>query len=231
MSEPSDIDFWPPDVEPGSNAFGEFTFGISPFGDIPPFDWKSTVISQYANSPVMLTLIADWFDAIEESQNLNNFYDDIWNVFTATGYGLIIWGEIVGVGNVVQLEEPGNYFGFEQGDGWDTMGPGGASPFFTGEPLTSNYTFTDAAYRQLIIAKALANICDGSIPSLNVILLTLFGPGNPFGPGGICYVTNGQDMTMTFTFEFDLSPVQEAIIFQSGVLPIPNGVTATIVVP
>ena len=226
-----DTNFYPPDPIPGSNAFGFFDFGVSPFGTIPEFDWKQTVISQYADSVRIVSLIESWFQCIDQTQNFDAFFDNIWNVLTAKGYGLDIWGAIVGVNRNIQVFSGVTYFGFEQGAVWDNFGPGGTKPFYTGEPVTSNYTFTDQAYRQLILAKALANICSGSIPALNTILLALFGPGNPFGPGGECYVTNGQDMTMTFTFKFNLTPLQQSIIYQSGVLPIPGGITATIVVP
>lgn len=232
MSE-EDISFYPPPPLPGSNAFGQFAFGISPFGTVSLFDWRKTVIAQYANSPTLLSLIESWYEALDQTQDIDNFFDSMFNVATATGYGLDVWGAIVGVSRNLAIDTAGDYFGFEQGDNWDTFGVGGVSPFYTGQPLTDNYTLTDRAYRQLIFAKALANICDGSIPALNAILMSLFGPDNPFGPegsGGKCYVTNGANMTMTFTFEFALTPIQNSIIFKSGVLPIPGGVEASIVV-
>jgi Protein of unknown function (DUF2612) len=37
-------------------------------------------------------------------------------------------------------------------------------------------------------------------------------------------------MTMTYTFAFQLSPVELAIVTQSGVLPKPTGVLASVVV-
>ena len=80
----------------------------------------------------------------------------------------------------------------------------------------------DADYRTLIYAKALSNICDGSIPSANRILRLLF-PGR-----GNCYVTDGLDMTMTYTFEFPLTAVELAILAQSNVLSTPSGIVATI---
>ena len=43
------------------------------------------------------------------------------------------------------------------------------------------------------------------------------------------YVTDGLDMTMTYTFAFQLSPVQSSIVFNSGVLPRPCGVAASVV--
>ncbi len=225
------ISFYPPSPSPGSSAFGEFEFGVSPFGDVPAFNWRSTVISQYANSPILLQLIESWSESLDQTGNFDSFYDTIWNVITAQGYGLDIWGLIVGVDRNIQVSTGINYFGFEQGVSWNNFGPGGTSPFYVGAPLTSKYTMTDLAYRQLILAKAQANICTGSIPDLNKILLYLFGPGNPFGPGGECYVTNGANMTMTFTFGFVLTPLQTSIINNSGVLPVPSGVTLTIITP
>ena len=57
---------------------------------------KDTVISQYAHSPVMLSLIQSWNDAIDTAADLQAFYDTVWNVSTAQGFGLDIWGAIVG---------------------------------------------------------------------------------------------------------------------------------------
>jgi len=37
-------------------------------------------------------------------------------------------------------------------------------------------------------------------------------------------------MMMTYTFEFPLSPVELAIVQNSGVLPKPTGVAATVVI-
>ncbi len=226
----TDISFYPAPAAPGSNAFGEFEFGVSQFGDIPTFDWRSTIISQYANSQTLLTLVANLADDIDQTENYDNFYDLIWNVLTAQGYGLDIWGVIVGVNRNLRVQNV-NYFGFKQGVTLDNFAPGGRSPFYIGAPITSNYALTDQAYRQLILAKAAVNISDGSIPKLNAILLSLFGPRNPFAPGGICYVTNGFNMSMTYTFEFALTALQQAIIYQSGVLPTPGGVVATVVAP
>jgi len=69
------------------------------------------------------------------------------------------------------------------------------------------------------------NISDGSIPSFNQILLTLF-PNR-----GLVYVADGLNMTMQFVFSFALTPVELAIMEQSGVLPNPAGVVVSIVQP
>lgn len=226
----SDVSFYPPAPVAGSNAFGSFEFGVSPFGDISKFNWLDTVISQYANSQIILAMLQNWNDDLDQTNDYENFYDFIWNVLTAQGYGLDIWGVIVGVTRNIEVTDT-SWFGFVQGEpGTDSWGPGGSSPWYTGEPVTSTFALTDQSYLTLILAKAAVNICSGSIPSINAVLLRLFGPGNPFGPGGECYLTNGMDMSMAYTFNFQPSPTQLSIIFNSGILPTPGGVASSIVI-
>lgn len=213
---------YPPGPQPGSNAIGEFAIGVSPMGDISPFDVWKTIISQYANSTILTQLILNLDAYIDPIANFDLFFDNIWNIDSAIGYGLDVWGRILGISRTLAVS-PANYFGFQQeGAGADTFGPGGLSPFYTGATTTNNFNLTDQAYRVLLFAKAMANICDGSIASINQILLNLF-PSR-----GNCYVTDGLDMTMTYTFKFQLSPVEVAIV-SSGVLPRPTGVSATVV--
>lgn len=214
-----------PDINrprPGSNAIGSFTIGVSPIGDIIPFDFWNTIISQYANSPILTQLISDFDDYIDQTMNMQNFFDLIWNVDTAQGYGLNVWGRIVGVIRTLHIVNPSQYFGFNEATILSAFGFNQA-PFFSGDPLTSNFDLSDDAFRVLIFAKALANISDGSIKSQNQLLLNLFkNRGN-------CFVTDGLDMTMTYTFAFALTPVEQAILGQSNVLPKPVGVSASIV--
>lgn len=217
---------------------------------VTKFQIWDTIISQYANSDILTTLCTNINEYLDQTANLDAFYQYIWNVDTAQGYGLDVWGRIVGVNRILQVVT-GDYLGFKEAlPGSDTFGQG---PFYAGAPLTTNYALSDEAYRMLIFAKALANITDGSIPAINQILLNLF-PGR-----GNCYVTedntsntwfgfaeagaktfgegtfyNGsaiQWMRMTYTFEFALTAVELAIVQNSGVLPKPTGVAATVVVP
>lgn len=215
MSETTTDALFPP------NGIGFFEIGVSPVGTQQAFDYLATIQSEYANSPTINTLIESFNDYINPTEEFDAFFDNIWNVETAQGIGLDIWGRIVGVTRVLNIAA-GDYFGFS--------GPGGPSgtgynqaPFYSGQPTTSNYALSDTAFRTLIYAKALANITDGSIPGINRILLTLF-PGR-----GNCYVVDNQNMTMEYHFDFILTPVEAAIVSQSGVLPKPPGVSASIV--
>jgi hypothetical protein len=206
---------------PGSNAIGSFTIGVSPIGTITIFDIWTTVISQYANSPILSQLCTDMGQYFDQTVDFDSFYDTIWNVDTAIGYGLDVWGRIVGVGRVLHVASPGRYFGFEEAGGSEDGF--NQSPFFTGQTLTDNFYLSDDAFRILIFAKALSNICDGSIKAINQLLLNLF-PNR-----GNAYVVDNLDMTMVYTFEFSLTPVEAAIMAQSGVLPNPVGVGTSIV--
>lgn len=186
-------------------------------------DVLPTVISQYGNSETLLRLIENMNAYIDPAANIDDFYNQVWNVDTAQGWGLDVWGRIVGVTRNLQVPS-GIYLGFEEA-GPLTGAPWGQAPWYSGEPITDTYALSDDAFRMLILAKALANICSGSVPAINQILLNLF-PGR-----GNCYVTDGQNMTMTYTFEFALTPVEAAIVGQSGVLPRPVGVAASVVAP
>ena len=213
---------YPPAAAPGSNGIGSFIIGVSQIGSISDFNIWMTIISQYANSPRLVALIMYLFDYLDQTTNFESFFDDIFNIQTAVGYGLDVWGRRVGVSRTLQIQTTADFgfnealpgsVGFNQGN------------FYSGEPLTSNFSLSDTAYRQLILVKAAANITDCSIPAINQILLALF-PGR-----GNIYVTDGEDMTMTYTSAFALQPVDLAILQQSGALPKPAGVKLTIVSP
>jgi hypothetical protein len=53
-------------------------------------------------------------------------------------------------------------------------------------------------------------------------LLTLFAGR------GTCYVADNQNMSLTYTFEFVLNPVEVAIVELSGALPNPAGVVINV---
>lgn len=239
-----------PNPAPGSNAIGEFVIGVSPIGTITAFDVWATVLSQYANAPILSQLVVNMAQYIDQTVNFDSFYDLIWNVDSAQGRGLDIWGRIVNVKRTLQVPA-GDYLGFSEASG-DGINAFGAAPFYFGAPLTQNYNLTDDAYRMLIIAKAMLNITDCSIPAINQILLNLFpnrgnayvAGGYPFGgfwfgfseqidtqPFGQAPFYSGEslpNMSITYVFEFALSAVELAIVSQSGAIPKPTGVKARV---
>ena len=240
---------YPPDPAAGSNGIGKFTIGVSPIGEIAAFDVWTTILSQYANSPTITALITSFAAELEQTPLFEAFHDDIWNIATAQGYGLDVLGRIIGIGRVIQLPSQ-VWLGFEEAlPGSQEFNFGS---LYSGTSITSNYSLTDSVYRQLLYAKALTNISNGSIPSINRALMILFpnrgnayvAEGVAFGPYfGFAESTSADGfgqaplyagetvptMQLTYIFDFPLSAAELAIVNTSGVLPKPVGVQANVV--
>ena len=241
--------FYPSPPPQGRYGIGKFVIGLSPIGATVGFDWQKTVISQYANSQRLLAIIASFDDAEDITPEFDAFYQNVWNILTAQGEGLDVWGRILGVSRILTVDT-GDYFGFEEAlpgsNGWNQQS------WYAGPPSSGNYALSDPAYLTLLLAKAAFNICDGSIPAINQILMTLFsGEGNAYVQEGWeaageiflgfeesttanaapwnqapWYSGSGLGaMTINYVFDFALTAVQYAILTQSGVLPTPCGVT------
>lgn len=183
-----------------------------------------TILSQYSNAVTIVQLVHNMDGYIDPSTDIDSFYDNMWNIDTAVGKGLDNWGKIVGLENGRLLKIPDGEIdlGFHEA-GVASAAPFGSGVFYSGAQITQNFYLTDPAFKTLILVKALANITDCSIPSYNRLLQLLFAGR------GRCYVNDLGNMQMRFTFEFFLEPFEMAIMTQSGVLPRPTGVLASIV--
>lgn len=197
------------------------------------FDTTPTVISQYANSPTLLQWISNMNLYLDQSVNFAQFLAYVWNVNTAVGFGLNILGRIVNVSRLLQIPNTTPYVGFDNGtrspSDWEPLGSnlpggGGIGALYSGHNATQAYLLDDDAYRQLILAKAFANICSTTAASINRILQNLYGDNN-------AWVLNTGTMSISYNFRFRPSPIQLAILQQSGVIPTPPGVAVTIVSP
>lgn len=208
----------------------------------------ATYLSQFANSPILTALIESLNDAIDPTRKIDDFYDSLWNIDTARGYGLDVWGRIVGVTRSLDVPATGVFFGFSV-TGLSTA----AQPtkrnfnhgvFNTRVSVQSTYLLSDDAYRTLILFKAFVNVTACDIPSLNRIARVLLGGVSTFyyvDPGYVdegyveakdtsrAYVVDNLDMTMTYVFDFPLTPVQAAIVAKPGLLPHPTGVAVSVV--
>jgi len=176
-----------------------------------------SIISQYANSPTLVQLVDFMEQDIDPSADLDAFYDFVWNVLTAQGFGLDVWGKIVNIGRDLNIPGVQLNLGFMEGP---SGLPFGQAPFYDGPPASTVYRLADDAYRQLILAKAMANITDCTAASLNRLLQVLFAGR------GRTYVTDTGQMEMRYVFEFTLQPFELAIITQSGALARPAAVKA-----
>lgn len=213
---------------------------------------ERTIISQYGTSATISQLVRNMDEYVDPRSDLDAFYNFVWNVDTAQGFGLDIWGRIVNIKRELQLPPESEYFGFGEATG--SGRPFDEAPFYAGPAATSTYRLSDDAYRTLIYLKALRNISSTNARAVNQLLRNLFNVARPtvtleYAPlGGFtlgvsplgytyvagegladrCYVTDLGGMSLRYTFEFPLTPYEFAIITQSGVLPRPSGVSATI---
>jgi hypothetical protein len=188
-------------------------------------DVKRTVISQYGQSPTIRQLIDDMNEYIDPTVDMAAFYNLVWNVDTAVGFGLDIWGRIVGVGRRLRITANDPVLGFDNPStppDWQTFGHGRFSDGI--ESGGEAYDLPDDAFRVLILTKALSNIVATTPRSLNQLLRNLF-PGR-----GRVYVRDLGGMAMQFVFNFSLTPVEYAIVAQSGALPHPAGVFYSVIV-
>lgn len=185
-------------------------------------DTRLATLNQYADSPRFLEILQNVNEYADPTIDLNMFYALVWDIRTAQGYGLDVLGRKVGVSRIVTL--PGastNYFGFDEGGYWQPLGQ---APFWAGTPSATSYAMPDEGFRSLILAKALANISRCAIKSMNDVISLLF-PGR-----GRAYVvslstTGANYRSIVYAFEFILTSVEVTILYQSGVLLRPTGVT------
>lgn len=181
---------------------------------------EQTIISQYGTSATITQLVRNMDAYIDPRADFDAFYDFVWNVDTAQGFGLDIWGRRVGISRELLIPPPIENFGFNEAGG--SAHSFNESPFYDGVPPESaTYILADDAYRQLILVKALANISSTNAPALNRLLQNLFADR------GRCYVNDLGNMALRYTFEFDLTPYEFAIITQSGAMPHPAGVSTS----
>lgn len=186
-------------------------------------DYLKTVMRQYA-SAVTLGALLDSFDQwVDPDKFTADFLADVWDISTARGFGLDIWGRILGRDRYLEIvQTPGDNFGFNinanPGTQWQ---PFNQAPFYNGQSSgTVAFALQDDAYRQLLMVKAAANIASCDVPSINALMRAMFGHR------GKCYV--GYDpaspMHIGYHFEFFPTAVERSII-ESGLFPQPAGTT------
>lgn len=166
-----------------------------------------TIQSQYAASPIIRALADSARIRIAPDADIALFYRTIFDIATAEGVGLDIWGRILGIGRSIDVDAERDYFGFNQAD----YDPFDTSPFYTGEGATERYTLSDDAYRQLLLWKAMANIATADAATLNRLLAALF-------PGEDIVVREWGIMALELYIFFPLAPWQRAILRNYGLL-------------
>jgi hypothetical protein len=190
-------------------------------------DYVNLLIKQYWEKPKAAAEIEvmagtwrktfEWIDSFSDEFDLNN----------ATGDRLDIIGRIVGIGRNIPYSIPKIAFGFDENPnsrGFDDL----FSPLDDRAPFqdlfesaSTELVLDDNAYRQFIRAKIAKNTF-GPYLSGNDFLSIQDAVINIFG--GLAYVTDNYDMTLTLHVSAVLSSTTLDAILKMSLIPKPQGV-------
>lgn len=181
-----------------------------------------TILRQYIGASKMIAWLELMAAEISIDDFLDSFHENIWDLDTANSYGLDIWGKIVDLPRTMPYQANEKFFGFKEAliTGTPTTTdpqPFNQAPFYSKKTNTSGLVvLSDNAYRKAIYMKAMANIANCTVSSLNSMLMYMFSDS------GMAWVKRDGANAMSYHFNFTPSPSDLAII-QSGILPKPSG--------
>lgn len=188
-------------------------------------DYAKTIMRQFQNSATLMALLEDFDQWVDPSKFTADFLAYVWDIDTAVGFGLDIWGRILGRGRYLQVQQtPGFNFGFDIGAQPGTQWqPFNQAPFFNGQASGATaFALQDEDYRKLLLIKAAANIASCDCPSINALMRSLFADRGP------AYVGYDPDNPMHIGYTFDFFPTNvERAIIESGIFPQPAGTAVT----
>lgn len=172
---------------------------------------EDSIQSQYAASPTIRALVDFMNIRVDPTVDIKLFYDKIFNIYTAEGWGLDNWGRILGIGRILQVETD-DYFGFNGSE----LEPFNQQVFYY-PGVTNAYPLEDTPYRQLLLYKAAANIAASDLSTLNFLLNQVFN-------GRGAYIVESGVMFIRYYFEFILTPYERALMRLDFIPPRPAGV-------
>lgn len=137
------------------------------------FSIDSTIQSQYSDSSHIKGVIQNYYNYLDPSADIENLYTNLIDLNTATGYGLDVWGRIVGIQrSFLAIDDQYSYFGFDNTVISDRLDTFNNAPFY--QEVNGVIKLTDNAYRTYIKIKALINISNVSLNNLNYIFSQMF---------------------------------------------------------
>ena len=139
------------------------------------FDIGLTIQSQYSASPHIVALVNGFWSCLDPSADIELIFNKMINPITAEGFGLDVWGRIVAIGREYASKDITlSYWGYKAPLGIDNprMRNFNNAPFY--KEITGKVKLNDQAYRTYIFLKAMINIGNGSLSSLNRMISVLF---------------------------------------------------------
>ena len=167
---------------------------------------ETTILSQYSASPRILALAHGFALRLDPAPDIDTFFENVFDIETARGWGLDNWGRILGVPRGVQVATV-DWFGY-YGSG---LQPWNQAPWFNPQQATQNFPLTDEAYRKLLMYKAAANIGSADAATINRLLKQVF-------PNTFDHIVDNGDMSIRAVFNDYLQPVEIGILNTYGAL-------------
>ncbi len=186
-------------------------------------NYFDTIMRQFGNSPILGELLAysdQWMDL---DQFTADFLSNVWDISTAQGFGLDIWGRILGQPRFLQVTPTASdNFGFyvnADASGSQPWNAWSQAPFYGGQSSgTVAIALADDYYRKLLLVKAASNIARCDVQSINALMRSMYGSR------GSCYCGYSLDQPMHIGYHFGFTPTSvEQSIIESGLFPVPAG--------
>lgn len=152
--------------------------------------------SQYSASVRIVSILESCREHILPDADIVSFFNNIFNVETAVGYGLDVWGNIVGVSRFIQ--------------DWQNA--------------STIYTLNDEDFRKVLFFKAAANIMDSTMYSMNYLLHNLYPEYNCYirlssnyqaDSNGVYHDLNPMVIEYVF-FDSELTDLEKSIFMTVG---------------
>lgn len=170
------------------------------------------MLSQYANSPTIVKLVNGINEQLNNAQTIEDWFRIVFDLRTATGFGLDIWGKILNQSRRFQYVDENNQTvdvylqGNQTVDGVD----------YTAEQM-------DNFYRTALFLKAFSYIADTSLKNINDMLNFYFNMTSEEGREGKAFAYNIGTMAIEIVFTFFMPKLEKAIL-TSDLFPTPAGV-------
>ena len=193
--------------------------------DVQSFDFSvdllQAILWQYDGAQRLLTLAdrkTTWY-AENQTAFWSDWLRDVFNIDTATDFGLAVWARILNVPLVASVpateDRPAFGFGTYNRNFFDgTFGQD-----------TSAVVDLTTDQKRLVLRLRYAQLTSrGTVPEVNALLARLFGDQGPV------YVLDGLDMTAVYVFTFQ-PPASVLFVLETfDLLPRPAGVDTSIIV-
>lgn len=167
------------------------------------------MISQYANSPILVKLVDGLKSQYNSAKTIEDWFKIIFNLKTASGIGLDVWGEILNQSRSFTYEDNGVV---------NTV-------VLQGGQTIDGITYTDEQienlYRTILFLRTISNISGATIPSMNELFQYYFKDRE-----GRVYILEYATMEIRYVFEFYVSKFEKTI-FSSDIMPKPTGVLSS----